>query len=183
MQIDFMQYEKRGQDAMREVVRESLAIIAMDGLLGSHHVYVVFDPRVHGVGLSRKLREQFPTEMSVILQHQFAELKVDDKQFSVVLSFGGAPEKIVVPLAAITAFHDPSVNFSVKFDGPANANRQRGAVREPDAPKALHCAFCGQPEDDTRKLAMGRGACICNECVDRVAEELAQQTRDDPPKA
>lgn len=58
MQIDFMQYEKRGQDAMREVVRESLAIIAMDGLLGGHHVYIVFDPRVNGVELSRKLREQ-----------------------------------------------------------------------------------------------------------------------------
>ena len=175
MPIDFMEYERRSQDAMRKIVHESSAMIARDGLIGDHHVYVVFDTRARGVGLSRKLREQFPAEMSVILQHQFAELKVDDKEFSVILSFGGAPEKIVVPLAAITAFTDPAVKFSVKFDSPANVNRQHGSTREPDQPKMLYCAFCGQPDDDLRKLAFGRGVGICNECVDRVAEEFRQE--------
>src|SRR5215831_10374645 len=115
MQIDYMQYEQRTQDAMRELVRETLSNIARDGLIGDHHVYIVFDTRARGVELSAKLREQFPTELSVILQHQFAELAVDDKKFSVVLSFGGTPERVVVPFAAMTSFHDPSVKFGIKF--------------------------------------------------------------------
>ena len=119
------------------------------------------------------MREQFPAEMSVILQHQFAELAVDETGFSVVLSFGGVPEKVVVPLAAISAFYDPSVKFSVKFDSPANVDRQHGPTRESDVP-ALHCAFCGQPGEETRKLALGRDVCICNECVDRLVEEFRQ---------
>lgn len=175
MHIDFMQYERRTQNAMREVVRESLAMIAEDGLMGDHHVYIVFDTRAPGVGLSRKLREQFPADMSIILQHQFADFTVDNKQFSVVLSFGGTSEKIVVPLAAITAFQDPSVNFNVKFDVPANVNRQHGAADEPQMPDALHCDFCGKPNDGARKLAVGRGVCICDECVNRIVEEFSGQ--------
>jgi hypothetical protein len=156
MHIDLMQYERRTQNAMREVVRESLAMIAEDGLMGDHHIYVVFDTRAPGVEISRKLREQFPAEMSIVLQHQFTNLRADNKQFSVVLSFGGTSEKLVVPLAAITAFHDPSVNFNVKFDVPANVNRRHGAADEPQAPEALHCDFCGNQEDGNRKLAFGR---------------------------
>ena len=174
MQVDFMQYQRRAQDAMREVVRDSLAMIAEDGLMGAHHVYIVFDTRAPGVELSRKLRDQCPAEMSVILQHQFTNLTVDRNLVSVVLSFGGVAEKIVIPFAAITAFHDPSVNFNVKFDAPANVNRRHGTARESDAPKPPHCGFCGNPEDGSRKLAFGRNVCICDECVGRIADELQQ---------
>jgi hypothetical protein len=175
MQIDFMQYQRRAQDAMHEVVRESLAMIAEDGLMGDHHVYIVFDTRFPGVELSRKLREQFPAEMSVILQHQFAYLTVDRNQLSVVLSFGGVNEKLVVPFNAITAFHDPSVNFSVKFEAAANANRRRGPAGETNALETLHCDFCGAPGDNARKLAFGRDVCVCNECVNRIAEEFRSE--------
>jgi uncharacterized protein len=175
MPTDYLEYERRGQQAMRELVRESLATIARDGLLGDHQLYIVFDTRAPGVELSRKVRKQFPTELSVILQYQFTELKVEDQRFSVVLSFGGRPEKIVVPFAAMTAFHDPSVRFSLRFDLPANVNQRHDTSAEPEAPKTLHCAFCGQPREGDRKLAFGRGVCICDACVERVAAEFREE--------
>ena len=169
--IDFMRYKERTQDAMREVMRETFVAIARDGLIGDHHLHVTFDTRARGVALSAALREKYPDEMNVILQHQFAELTVDDKQFSVVLWFAKAPERIVVPFAAVTGFHDPSVSYGLKFERLANVNRPHGPASEPAAPE-LTCDFCGAPGEPPRKIALGRNACICQDCAERIAAEL-----------
>jgi uncharacterized protein len=116
MTVDHIRYDILTQDALRGVVRTVLEDAARNGLPGEHHFYVAFDTRADGVKLSQRMRTQYPEEMTVVLQHQFWDLVVTDEQFEVGLSFGGVPERVVVPFAAIKSFVDPSVQFGVQFE-------------------------------------------------------------------
>ena len=116
MTIDHIRYDILTQDALRGVVRTVLEDAARNGLPGEHHFYIAFDTRAEGVKLSQRMRAQYPEEMTVVLQHQFWDLVVTDEQFEVGLSFGGVPERVVVPFAAIKSFVDPSVQFGVQFE-------------------------------------------------------------------
>jgi hypothetical protein len=116
MAIDHIRYDILTQEALRGVVRTVLADAAKNGLPGEHHFYVSFDPRAEGVRLSQRMRSQYPEEMTVVLQHQFWDLTVTEDRFEVGLSFGGIPERVVVPFAAIKSFVDPSVQFGVQFE-------------------------------------------------------------------
>lgn len=116
MTIDHIRYDILTQDALRGVVRTVLEDAARNGLPGEHHFYVAFDTRAEGVKLSTRMRAQYPEEMTVVLQHQFWDLVVTDEQFEVGLSFGGVPERVVVPFASIKSFVDPSVQFGVQFE-------------------------------------------------------------------
>ena len=103
------------RDALRGVLRHVLKDAAENGLPGDHHFYITFLTNAEGVNVSSRLHAQYPEEMTVILQHQFWDLKVDDRHFEVGLSFGGIPEKLVVPFSAIKGFFDPSAQFGSKF--------------------------------------------------------------------
>jgi hypothetical protein len=155
---DQIRYDLLTQQALRGVVRSVLTDTAKKGLPGDHHFYISFDTRAEGVHLSDRLRAQYPDEMTIILQHQFWDLKVGDEEFEVGLSFGGVPERLTVPFEAINGFFDPSVQFGLQFEevtegeerpAPANAqepvapNKKKRppatppaatAVVEPDAP-------------------------------------------------
>ena len=116
MTIDHIRYDILTQDALRGVVRTVLEDAARNGLPGEHHFYVAFDTRADGVKLSQRMRAQYPEEMTVVLQHQFWDLVVTEDHFEVGLSFGGVPERVLVPFAAIKSFVDPSVQFGVQFE-------------------------------------------------------------------
>ncbi|MGH6770226.1 MAG: SspB family protein [Xanthobacteraceae bacterium] len=116
MAVDHIRYDILAQEALRGVVRTVLVDAATKGLPGEHHFYIAFDPRADGVTLSERMRAQYPEEMTVVLQHQFWDLVVTEDRFEVGLSFGGIPERVVVPFAAIKSFVDPSVQFGVQFD-------------------------------------------------------------------
>jgi hypothetical protein len=109
-------YDEIVQEALREVVGRVLhEIEKTGGLPGGHHFYITFNTRVPGVEIPRHLAERFPEEMTIVIQHRFWDLKVDDDQFSVGLSFGGVPSILVIPFGAVTDFVDPAVDFSLKF--------------------------------------------------------------------
>ena len=116
MTTDHIRYDILTQDALRGVVRTVLEDAARNGLPGEHHFYVAFDTRADGVKLSQRMRAQYPEEMTVVLQHQFWDLVVTEDHFEVGLSFGGVPERVLVPFAAIKSFVDPSVQFGVQFE-------------------------------------------------------------------
>jgi hypothetical protein len=113
---DHIRYDILVQEALRGMVRNVLADAAKNGLLGDHHFFVTFDTTAEGVQLSDRLREQYPEEMRIVLQHQFWGMKVTDEQFEVGLSFGGVAEKLVIPFTAIKIFDDPSVQFKLQFE-------------------------------------------------------------------
>ena len=88
-------------------------------LPGGHHFYITFRTRLPGVAIPKHLVERFPDEMTIVIQHRFWDLKVEDDVFTVGLSFGGVPSTLRVPFAAVTQFHDPAVEFSLTFHADA----------------------------------------------------------------
>jgi uncharacterized protein len=116
MAIDHIRYDILTQEALRGVVQRVLADVAKNGLPGEHHFYVSFETRAEGVRVSPRMLAQYPEEMTIVLQHQFWDLAVTDAGFEVGLSFGGIPERLVVPFAAVKGFFDPSVQFGLQFE-------------------------------------------------------------------
>ena len=113
---DHIRYDVLAQDAMRGVLRRVMSDAAKQGLPGDHHFYITFLTQGPGVKLSPRLTTQYPQEMTIILQHQFWDLVVTEDRFEVGLSFGGVPERLIVPFEAIKSFLDPSVQFGLQFE-------------------------------------------------------------------
>jgi uncharacterized protein len=140
MAVDHIRYDLLTQDALRGVVRAVLLDVAQNGLPGEHHFYISFDTRAEGVQLSARMLEQYPKEMTVVLQHQFWDLRVTDAGFEVGLSFGGIAERLAVPFAAIKGFFDPSVQFGLQFEeigeteSQDNGEKVKTAEAKPPAP-------------------------------------------------
>lgn len=122
MAEDQIRYDVMTQDALRGVVRSVLVQISKTGLPGEHHLYIAFDTHGPGVSVSKRLMEQYPDEMTIVLQHQFWDLEVSIERFEVKLSFNNVPERLVVPFSQIKAFYDPSVQFGLQFGGHGAAN-------------------------------------------------------------
>lgn len=110
-----LRYDLMVESALRQVVFETLKMVAERGLPGSHHFYISFLTEFPGVQIPPYLREQYPKEMTIVLQYQYYGLVVSEQSFSVTLSFNNVKERLTIPLAAITTFADPSVNFALQF--------------------------------------------------------------------
>jgi hypothetical protein len=110
-------YDEWVEEAMRQVVAHAITHVAANGLPGEHHFYVTFRTDYPGVGMPPRLRTRYPQEMTIVLQHQFWDLKMDDEAglISVGLSFGGVPASLVIPLGAVTGFADPYVRYGLRF--------------------------------------------------------------------
>ena len=113
---DQIRYDLLTQQALRGVVRSVLADAAKKGLPGDHHLFIEFDTLAPGVRMSDRLRAQHPEKMTIILQHQFWDLVVNETGFEVGLSFGGITERLAIPFEAISGFFDPSVQFGLQFE-------------------------------------------------------------------
>ena len=112
---DILRYDKMVETALRGVVKQSVEEVIEHGLPGDHHFYITFLTDFTGVKIPDYLRDRYPGEMTIVLQYQFSDLYVDDTILKVTLSFNNVPEKLEVPLAAISIFADPSVNFALQF--------------------------------------------------------------------
>lgn len=116
MDPETIDYAQLVQDALRDAVRRVLEQVAEHGLPGEHHLFIGFRTAYPGVEVPRFLRDQYPEEVTIILQHQFWGLEVSPEAFSLLLSFGGSRQRVMVPFAALTTFADPSVDFGLRFD-------------------------------------------------------------------
>lgn len=118
---DQMHYEAMAQEALRGVVKAALKrAAAPEGLPGAHHFYITFKTEAPGVSGPNDLLGKYPDEMTIVLQHQYWDLAPGETFFSVTLKFGGQPKRLSVPYAAVTRFYDPSVQFLLQFEAPAN---------------------------------------------------------------
>ena len=116
MATDLIRYDLLVQDALRSVVRKVLADTARNGLVGDHHFNIAFKTHAPGVVAPPVVKQRFPDEMSIILQHEFWDLVVTQDAFEVSLNFSRKPERLVVPFDSITGFTDPSVPFGFKLE-------------------------------------------------------------------
>ncbi len=115
--VSLLPYELWAQEAMRGVAVRALQFAAAEGMPGEHHFYVSFRTDAPGVTIPSRLLAQYPEEMTIVLQHQYWDLRVDEAAgfFSVGLSFGGVASTLVIPFAALTAFADPHAQFGLRF--------------------------------------------------------------------
>lgn len=158
MAEDQIRYDVMTQSALRGVVRSVLEQIGRTGLPGEHHLYIAFDTHGPGVSVSSRLKQQYPDEMTIVLQHQFWDLEVTHDRFEVKLSFNNVPERLVIPFAEIKAFYDPSVQFGLQFGGHGAANDAErsisGAVPGAGLPGVLDK---GDDSQDVAAVADGTG--------------------------
>lgn len=130
MTQDLIRYDILAQNALRGVITTVLKGVEKDGLPGEHHFYITFATTASGVRLSQRMRDQYPEEMTVVLQHQYWDLEVTEHGFSVGLAFNGIPERLLVPFSAITRFFDPSVQFGLEFEVEADGEEVDGVAEE-----------------------------------------------------
>jgi uncharacterized protein len=116
MSQDLIRYDILTQEALRGVIRKVLGEVARTGIPGNHHFFITFMTHATGVRISTRLREKYPEQMTIVIQHQYWDLEVTDVHFEIGLSFGDVPERLSIPFAAIRGFYDPSVNFECEFE-------------------------------------------------------------------
>jgi uncharacterized protein len=116
MSQDLIRYDILTQEALRSVIRKVLGEVARTGIPGNHHFFITFMTHATGVRISTRLREKYPEQMTIVIQHQYWDLEVTETHFEIGLSFGDVPERLSIPFAAIRGFYDPSVNFECEFE-------------------------------------------------------------------
>jgi uncharacterized protein len=137
MTQDMIRYDILAQDALRGVIRKVLGEVMRTGLPGNHHFFITFVTGAPGVRISPRLREKYPEQMTIVMQHQYWDLEVSETGFEVTLSFSDISEKLVVPYAAIRGFYDPSVNFELEFEV-RSASAETATEVEAAAEPVLH---------------------------------------------
>ena len=136
MDTERIDYPTIIRDALRDVVRRVLAQAAEQGIPGEHHFLIAFRTEHPGVAVPKFLRDMYPQEIKIILQHQYWDLEVDQEAFSVTLSFNAQRQRLVVPFAAVTAFVDPSVELVLRFESPGGLPGEAGEEDEMDGVEA-----------------------------------------------
>ena len=113
---DEIDYGNLMHNAMRSLIQDVLTEVKNNGLPGEHHFFITFDTNHAGVEMAPWLKDRYPTEITVVMQHWYDDLEVKDDGFSVTLNFGDTPEHLVIPYEAILTFVDPSVEFGLRFE-------------------------------------------------------------------
>ena len=144
-----LRYDRMVEDALKGVLRTALKASEKEGLPGDHHFYITFRTGHPGVSIADYLHARYPNEMTIVIQHQYWGLEVDEQKFAVTLSFNRVNERLVIPFAAVTAFADPSAKFGLQFQGHVGEG-ERETSPLPEAPAS------NEPKD--AKPATGEGA-------------------------
>lgn len=128
-----IEYGKLMHNAMRGLIRQVLSDVAEHGLPGQHHFFITFDTTDPDVAIADWLRERYPEEMTVVIQHWYENLEVGEDAFSITLNFGDAPEPLYIPYDAIRTFVDPSVEFGLRFESQEAEEEEEEAAEEEEA--------------------------------------------------
>ena len=132
---EVIDYGKLMHNAMRSLIQDVLAGVKNNGLPGDHHFFITFDTNHVEVEMAPWLKERYPTEITVVMQHWYDDLDVRDDGFSVTLNFGDTPEHLVIPYEAILTFVDPSVEFGLRFESSEDEdNKEEPAAFSSDGP-------------------------------------------------
>ena len=158
MAADEIRYDVLTQDALRGVIRQVLALVQRNGLPGDHHLYIAFDTTADGVSISKRLKEQYPEEMTVVLQYQFWDLQVTNDRFEVKLSFSNVPERLVVPFRSVKAFYDPARSSGCNSASPARRTTAHGSIWLRPSPILSEIPTRGVRHSRTRQPARNRAS-------------------------
>lgn len=177
---DLIRYDVLTQEALRDVIRKVLEEVSVTGLPGEHHFYITFRTDHAGVRLSARMRERYPEEMTIVIQHSFWDLKVSEIAFEIDLSFNDNLERLRVPFAALKGFFDPHVKFGVQFDTEyleaANGDSEEGQEASGQANDVSNLPQLAQTREltQTSGFAEGEDTKADNEDGDEAEEGSAE---------
>jgi len=164
MPTDLIRYDLLVQDALRFVVRRVLTDAARNGLPGEHHFNITFKTQAGGVVVPAAMRQKYPDEMTIILQHQFWGLKIDEEHFEVTLTFKKLPATLSIPFSALTAFFDPGVQFGLQFRGDGDAKtttpHMAPVASQNDAPGEKVTGMTPKPADPAHEKPAAPGEVV-----------------------
>lgn len=150
---DLIGYSSLTQAAARGAVRAILQSVSkLDRLPGDHHFYVTFRTRMQGVQMADYLKDRFPEEMTIVIQHQYWDFEVFDEHFEIILKFSGVPQHIRIPFTAVSRFYDPSVGFLLQFDTDTPIAEGQPAIIQgigEDVPAAPSASKPAEPAEGT----------------------------------
>ncbi|MEL6587994.1 MAG: ClpXP protease specificity-enhancing factor SspB [Pseudomonadota bacterium] len=141
-------YGSMMHDAMRSLITRVLRKVGRDGLPGEHHFFISFDTTHPDVNIADWLRERYPEDMTIVLQHWFDNLDVRDDQFTVTLNFGDSPETLTIPMDALRTFVDPSVEFGLRFE---ERESESGEQEKPEVEEAPFAELSSEPDEETQR--------------------------------
>jgi hypothetical protein len=162
MDKDLLRYDRMVEAALRGVVREAIARVAGFGLPSGHSLYITFRSDFPGVDMPDSLKAQYPEAMTIVLEHQFWDLAAEEERFGVTLSFKGRRQRITVPYAALTAFHDPGVQFGLRFDQMQDGEEKAGAQGAKALPAGTAAPLPAPQKPDPKSPEPSRGAEVVN---------------------
>ncbi|MGI9510232.1 MAG: SspB family protein [Geminicoccaceae bacterium] len=151
-------YPKLVEHALRHVVHDTLTLIAEHGLPGRHNIYITFLTNHPGVELADELKARYPTEMTIVLQHEFWGLETRDDGFGVTLSFNNVSQRIEIPYEAITVFADPSVEFGLQFNLTERAEQMDDEQGEADGSSEAEGEVTTMPQPEVSNEADTKSA-------------------------
>ena len=151
-----IRYDKMVEKALRGVVTQALDHVVKNGLPNDHHFYITFMTDYEGVEMPSYLREQYPEEMTIVLQYQFYGLEAHEDKFQVTLSFNNVPERLVIPTEAVTIFADPSVNFALQFQPMEDVEEDEDDLPPPPPPSKTGKNDAGKKPSKGKKDEAGK---------------------------
>jgi uncharacterized protein len=132
MKESLINYQELVKGALKGVFREILLLVEKNGLQGEQHYYITFKTDEDGVKIPKRLKTQYPNEMTIVIQHRFWDFKVEKNHFEIGLSFNQKPELLVIPYDAVTSLVDPSERFALQFDEPAEGEEEEAGKTIPN---------------------------------------------------
>lgn len=174
MAEDLIRYDVLVQDALRGIVRKVLSEVARTGLPGDHHFYISFETMAPGVQVSNRVRSKYPTEMTIVLQHQFWDLVVTENAFDIGLSFGGVPERLHIPFKAVKGFFDPHVQFNLQFEPYRSDEAEDGGELE----KAALMSVVAENEEAAEGMERTVAALNSDEPMEEAGNDSAETDSD-----
>ncbi len=143
MTQDLIHYDVLTQQALRGLIQKALALVEKEGLPGDHHFYITFSTGFKGVDIGDDLLQRYPDDMTIVLEHQFWDLKTEGEAFEVTLKFGSVPKFLRIPYESIVRFHDPSVGFTLQFPSLDSSEQEQESKDTP--------ALGGEPGEKDQK--------------------------------
>lgn len=146
--ITTIDYEHLMQESMRDVMKQALVVVAKNGLPGDHHFYISFKTNYPGVDLPDYLREEYPDNITIVMQHEFWDLEVHDKSFYLTLCFNDVHERVAIPFGSVVSFVDPSVKFGIHFSPAEIDESELFSLEQPKQKQKLKKAKADSKEDE-----------------------------------
>lgn len=113
--MEGIDYETLLRNASISVFKQILEHVQKFGFYKKQHLYITFSLKHCGIKINSEITKDYDDEMTIVLQYEFWDLKIDDYGFSVSLAFDKSDETIYIPYTALITVSDPSEDFNLNF--------------------------------------------------------------------